>query len=109
MFKLLAVLLTFTCHAALADDASITISSPADGAKLGRNKQIIISYEVISGPERDHIHLYVDGKKAGALRQLKGSHQLESLAPGKHEICLDIANRGHTSIGVSRCIKISVE
>lgn len=108
-FVLSAVLLVFNGHVALADDASVTISSPLDGAKLSRAQLITVNYEVIPGSRGDHIHLYVDGKEAGALRQLKGSHQLASLAPGKHEICLDIASKGHAEIGVSKCIKVGVE
>ena len=107
----LAVLFAFCCHVpmALADDTTATILSPTDGAKLGRTAQPVISYEVIPGSNVDHIHLYVDGKQAGALRQLKGSHTLELLAPGKHEICIKIANKGHALIGVQQCIKVSVE
>jgi hypothetical protein len=107
----LAVLFALGCHVplALADDATATISSPTDGAKLSRTTQTIINYEVIPGSNGDHVHLYVDDKQAGALRQLKGSHTLELLAPGKHEICIKVANKGHSLIGVSQCIKVSVE
>ena len=107
----LAVLLAFGCYVplALAGDASVTISSPADGAKLGRTAQTRIDYEVMPGPKGDHVHLYVDGKEAAVLRQLKGSHALEPPAPGKHEICIRIVSKGHTPIGVQQCIKVSVE
>ena len=114
--KLLAILLAFGCYAPLvfadeyaADDASVTISSPADGAKLSRTAQTKINYEVMPGPKGDHTHLYVDDKQAAVLRQLKGSHTLEELAPGKHEICIRIVTRGHTPIGVQQCVKVSVE
>ena len=109
--KSLAVLLAFICHVplVLADDASVTISSPSNNAKLGRTAQTKITYEVIPGSKGDHTHLYVDDKEVGVLRQLKGSHTLESLAPGKHEICIKVVNKGHTPIGVQQCIKVSVE
>ena len=109
--KSLAVLLAFGCYVplAFADDASVTISSPADGAKLSRTAQIKINYEIMPGPKGDHSHLYVDNKEAGVLRQLKGSHTLEALAPGKHEICIGIVTKGHTQTGVQQCIKVSVE
>lgn len=109
--KSLAVLLAFVCNIpfALAADASVVISSPADGAKLSRAAQTEISYEVTPGPTGDHTHLYVDDKEVGVLRQLKGSRMLESLAAGKHEICIKIVNRGHTPIGVQQCVKVSVE
>ena len=109
--KPLAVLLAFACYVplVLADDASITISSPADGAKLSRTAQTKINYEVMPGPKGDHSHLYVDDKEAAVLRQLKGSHTLEALAPGKHDICIRIVTRGHAPIGVQQCIKVSAE
>jgi len=107
----MAVLLAFGCYVplVLADDASVTISSPADGAKLSRTAQTKINYEVMPAPKGDHTHLYVDDKEIGVLRQLKGSHTLEALAPGMHEICIKIVNKGHTTIGVQQCIKVSVE
>lgn len=110
-FKLLAVLFAFGCYVpiALADDASVTISSPADGAKLSRTTPTKINYEVMPGPKGDHTHLYVDDKEAAVLRQLKGSHTLEALAPGKHEICIKVVSKGHTPIGTQQCIKVSVE
>ena len=109
--KSLAALLAFGCYVplALADDASVTISSPADGSKLSRTAQTKINYEVVPGPKGDHTHIYVDDEEVGVLRRLKGSYTLESLAPGKHEICIKIVNKGHTPIGVQRCIKVSVE
>jgi hypothetical protein len=109
--KSFAVLLALGCYVplALADDASVTISSPADGAKLSRAAQIKIDYEVMPGAKGDHTHLYVDDKEATVLRQLKGSHTLEALAPGKHEICIRVVTKGHTPIGVQQCVKVSVE
>jgi len=109
--KSLAALLAFGCYVplALADDASVTISSPADGTKLSWAEPTGINYEVIPGPKGDHTHIYVDDEEVGVLRRLKGSYTLESPAPGKHEICIKIVNKGHTPIGVQRCIKVSVE
>ena len=109
--KALAVLLAFGCYVpfVLAADASVAISSPADGAKLSRTAQTKINYEVTPGPKGDHTHLYVDDKEVAVLRQLKGSYTLESLASGKHEICIKVVSKGHTPIGVQQCIKVSVE
>lgn len=109
--KSLALLLAFGCYVplVLADDALVKISLPADGAKLDKTAQTKINYEVIPGAKGDHTHLYIDDKEVGVLRQLKGTHTLESLAPGKHDICIKIVNKGHTPIGVQQCIKVSVE
>ncbi len=109
--KSLALLLALGCYVplVLADDAAVKISSPADGAKLSKAAQTKISYEVTPGSKGDHTHLYVDGKEVDVLRQLKGTHTLDALALGKHDICIKIVSKGHTPIGVQQCIKVSVE
>ena len=88
---------------------SVKILSPADGAKLDAFEQNRISYEVVPGPKADHVHLYVDGKEVAILRELKGSHTLETLSPGKHELCVKVVNKAHVPIGVEQCIKAQVE
>ncbi|MBI4936620.1 MAG: hypothetical protein HY846_00090 [Nitrosomonadales bacterium] len=110
-FNSFAVLIAASCciPLALAGDASVTISSPADGAKLNWAEPTKINYEVMPGAKGDHVHLYVDDKETSVLRQLKGSHTLETLKPGKHEICIKIVNKGHTPIGVQQCVKVTVE
>lgn len=110
-FNSFAVLIAVGCCVplALAGDVSVTISSPADGAKLHWTEPTKINYEVMPGTKGDHVHLYVDDKETSVLRQLKGSHTLETLKPGKHEICIKIVNKGHTPIGVQQCVKVTVE
>jgi len=103
-----AVLLAYS-QLSLAESASVKITSPADGAKLDAMAQNKVVFEVTPGPQGDHVHLYVDGKEAAILRQLKGSHALETLAPGKHVICVKVVNKGHTPIGVEQCVKVTVD
>jgi len=104
-------IIAFGCYVpfALAAEDSVTIFSPADGAMLNRMEQTNIDYEVMRGPNGDHTHLYVDGKEKKVLRQLKGSHKLDPLEPGKHEICIKLVNKGHTPTGVQQCINVSVK
>ena len=102
-------LLLSLASAASAQEASVTILSPADGAKLNAMSQNKVTYEVMPGPKGDHTHLYVDGKEAAVLRQLKGSHTLETLAAGNRDICIKVVNKGHTPIGVEKCVKVMVE
>ena len=92
----------------LAQEASVKITSPAQGAKLDVMVQNQVVYEVVPGPKGDHTHLYVDGKEVAVLRQLKGSTTLESLVPGQHDICIKVVNKAHTPIGVEQCVKVSV-
>jgi hypothetical protein len=93
----------------LAADGSVTISSPADGAKLSRSATTTVTYDVTPGPKGDHVHLYVDNGEAAVLRQLKGSHEVGKLAPGSHEICVKEVTKAHAPTGVQKCIKVSVE
>ncbi|CAH1387858.1 hypothetical protein [Candidatus Nitrotoga sp. M5] len=107
---LLAISLFLGCYVpvALAADASVTISSPADGAKISSKTKLKVSYEVTQGQRGDHVHLYVDEKEIAVLRKLKGDHAVEPLDPGKHAICIKIVNKGHTPIGVQACTNVNV-
>jgi len=105
---ILGIALLAYSQISLAEHASVKITAPADGAKLDAMAQTKVVYEVITGPNGDHAHLYVDNKEAAILRQLKGSYSLETLAPGRHNICVKVVNKGHTPIGVEQCIKVTV-
>ncbi len=98
----------FTMSAS-AGEPSVTISAPTDGAKLDAMAQNKITYDVVPGPSGDHTHLYVDGKEVAILRQLKGTHTLESMAPGKHQLCIKVVNKSHTPIGLEKCIGVTVD
>lgn len=102
-----ATLLAFS-QMSLAQDASVMISSPVDGARLDAMAQNQLVYEVMPGPKGDHVHLYVDNKEAAILRQLKGSHTLKTLSPGQHDICVKVVDKGHTPIGLEKCVKVTV-
>jgi hypothetical protein len=95
--------------AAMAAGPSVTITSPIDGEKLDAMAQTRVTYEVVPGPNADHVHLYVDGKEVAILRQLKGTHTLETMATGAHDICIKVVNKAHTPVGVEKCIKVAVE
>lgn len=103
--------LTLAClpFAASAADASVTIESPADGARIDAMAQTRLAYRVEPGPQGDHTHLYVDGKETAILRSLTGSHTLATLAPGSHDICIKVVNKAHTPIGVEKCIRVTVQ
>lgn len=103
------VLASFVAPLAVAAESKIDISAPKDGAKLDAMEQNKLDYNITLASDGDHIHVYVDGKETSVLRQLKGSHTMESMAPGMHEICIKIVNKNHTPIGVERCIKVEVQ
>lgn len=102
----------FACLLALpfpAIAASVAISAPADGSTLDALEENRLVYEVDPGPRGDHVHVYVDGKEAGILRKLKGSYLLESLAPGRHALCVKVVNKAHVPIGVEKCVNVAVK
>ena len=95
--------------ACVAAEGSVTIESPKDGAQLDAMKPTQLVYEVMPGPDGNHVHVYVDDKEVGILRQLKGSYTLQTLSTGKHDICIKVVNKGHTPIGLQRCVSVNVE
>lgn len=94
---------------AFSDEVSVKILSPAEGAKLVASARNKITYDVTPGPRGDHTHLYVDGNEAAVLRKLKGDYDLKPLARGDHDICIRVVDKGHTPIGVERCVKVMAQ
>ena len=107
VYPFVAVALLAYSHVGFAENAVVKILSPTEGAKLDVMAQTKVVYEVSPGQGGDHTHLYVDGKEVAVLRQLKGSHAMETLSPGKHDICIKVVNKGHTPIGVEQCVKVT--
>ena len=96
-------------QAGLAQEGSIAISQPTEGAKLDGTAQNKVVYEVVPGPRGNHVHLYVDAKEVAILRQLKGEYTLKDMASGPHDICIKVVDKGHTPIGLDKCVKVSVQ
>lgn len=94
---------------AAAQQPSVSIESPADGATVDAMAQTRLVYEVVPGPGGDHVHVYVDGKEVGILRSLKGEYTLETLQPGPREVCIKVVNKAHVPIGLQRCIQVTVD
>lgn len=91
-----------------ASQASVMISSPADGAVLAANQPVKVSYQANPGPKGDHVHLYLDGERTAVLRQLTGDYELGMLKPGKHKISVEIVTKDHHHIGVGKEITVEV-
>ncbi|MDO8720515.1 MAG: hypothetical protein Q7K20_16210 [Polaromonas sp.] len=108
IYPILGAALLACAQSSLAQTGSVKITSPAEGATLDAMAQNKVDYDVMPGPNGDHVHLYVDSKEAAILRQLKGSYTLASLSPGPHDICVKVVNKGHTPIGLEQCVKVRV-
>lgn len=104
---LFAVLLGST--SALAAGGRITISTPIDGAMVAAGEKIKLSYEAIPGQDDHHLHFNVDGERSDILRQLKGTVEVDGLAPGKHQLCLLMNTRGHVPSGTESCVSVEAK
>lgn len=94
---------------AAAAEAYVKITAPVDGAKLDGMALTMLVYEALPGPAGDHVHVYVGEKEVGILRQLKGSHTLETLPAGLQRLCVKVVNKAHVPIGAEQCVKVTVE
>lgn len=91
-----------------AAPAAVTISAPVDGAVVAPDERIMVSYKAVPGPNGDHVHVYVDGKRVAVLQQLAGDYELGILAPGTHQISVQIVTNAHQHIGVGQNVSVEV-
>lgn len=84
----------------------VTILSPADGATVESDFTFKLKYKAVCGPNGDHLHLSIDGKRVAMIHQRKGTTDIYPLAPGKHQICLSIHTKEQALIGVEKCISV---
>jgi len=105
---LLATLLLAMPLAVRADQASITILSPKDGATLDADETYPLEYEVVTGPGGDHFHVWVDGERGPGVHDLKGKYALPKLAPGEHTITIKVVDKGHVPTGPQKTINVRV-
>ncbi|MER1941865.1 hypothetical protein ABS755_14310 [Castellaniella sp. FW104-16D08] len=85
-------------------------ASQKEGVTLKVKNPNELVFSAAPGPEVDHLHVYVDGELVGQTRQLKGGFTLGNmdLSPGKHAVCIKVANRAHVSTGAEDCVNINV-
>lgn len=99
--------LLFGSPAAMAAAGKVVISSPANGATVSPHDNVVLKYKAIPGPDGDHLHLNVDGKRVDVIRQLEGETSAGMLPPGKHHLCLAVNTRDHVPTGVEGCVDIT--
>lgn len=97
---------------AVAEDVSLTILSPADGAVL-EISNIPIETRFVRGTVGDHLHIYVDGKFAKTTK--RETMTLWDVRDGEHTIEVRAASREkdekgveHKELGVNASIKVTV-
>jgi hypothetical protein len=106
LFQLLLAL-AFVSSGAFAAEGKVVIKSVSPSS-IYANDKITLNYEAIPGPEGDHLHLNVDGKRVDVIHQLKGNAVVDPLPAGKHHICLAINTKSHVPTGVESCVDVDV-
>lgn len=107
MLKTGAIFLLVSYSFAQAEIGAVQITSPVEGAKVKSNPSL--DYNVVPGPKGDHVHMYADGKEVDVIKKLKGEYTFQKLKIGKRELCIKVVDKGHTPIGVEKCIHVIVE
>lgn len=92
---------------AVAAPGMVNITSPMDGTMVGKGDMVKVSYEAAPGPDGDHLHLYLDGKRIDVIRPMKGTAEVGMLEPGKHRICMEVNTRGHVPTGAEACVNVT--
>jgi hypothetical protein len=107
ILKTLIITFLLGSNLALADNGKVTILSPMDGAMVESTDKTELEYEATPGPDGDHLHLNVDGKRVDVIHQLAGTVMVDALPPGKHQICLAVNTKSHVPTGVEECINVT--
>jgi hypothetical protein len=89
--------------AATDDGSKITITSPASGAKVSKDVELV--YELTKGNQATHAHCFVDGEyqKGWDKKTVKG------MSPGTHEIKLVAADKDHQTLAAEASVKVEVQ
>ncbi len=89
--------------AATDDGSKITITSPASGAKVGNDIELV--YELTKGSQATHAHCFVDGEyqKGWDKKTVKG------MSPGTHEIKVVAADKDHQTLAAEASVQVEVQ
>lgn len=88
--------------AATDDGSKITITSPAPGAKVKHDVEVV--YELTKGSAATHAHCFVDGEyQKGWKGTVKG------MTRGTHEIKVVAADKDHHTLAAEASVKVEVD
>ena len=94
--------LGITGFAATDDGSKLTIKSPASGAKVGSDVEVV--YDLTKGSQATHAHCFVDGEyQKGWKGTVKG------MSPGSHEIKVVAADKDHQTLAAEAVVKVEVQ
>ncbi|MGZ8365484.1 MAG: hypothetical protein ACXW37_03960 [Nitrospira sp.] len=89
--------------AATDDGSKLTITSPASGAKVGKDIELV--YELTKGSKADHAHCFVDGE----YQKGWDKKTVKNMSPGTHEIKVVAADKDHQMLAAEAAIKVEVQ
>jgi len=98
-----AVPIEASAEEALKDDGShVQINAPKDGESVGQTFDL--KYDLHAGSQAHHAHVYLDGQYQ---KGFKGTFM--NVAPGKHEIKVQAANKDHKLLPASAVVHVEVK
>lgn len=87
----------------LKDDGShVAITAPKDGDLVGSTFDL--KYDLQQGSQAHHAHVYLDGQYQ---KGFKGT--FTNVAPGKHEIKVQAANKDHKLLPAASVVHVDVK
>jgi len=92
--------------------ATITITSPEDGATFNILDQVVVEVDVKNftlGEDGNHWHVYVDGVSFGMVMGGNTDQALAGLEPGEHEISAYLSLGTHEEFEVGDSVTITIE
>lgn len=100
-------------NASSGSDLSVSIASPANGAKVSVPFTVKLDSSVPLGDPstgEHHVHLCFDGASCDSQYMLAygNSVQVSNLAPGSHTIVASLRNADHTAAGPTATITVTV-
>ena len=89
--------------AATDDGSKLTIKSPAPGAKVGSDIEVV--YDLTAGSQATHAHCFVDEvyQKGWDKKSVKG------MAPGTHVIKIVAADKDHKTLAAEASVTVEVQ
>jgi hypothetical protein len=105
--------MTLAAVVSAAEDVSLAIVSPQDGAVI-ESSNVPIETRFVRGVRGDHLHVYVDGKFAKTTK--RDTMTVWDVGDGEHTIEVRAASREkdekgveHKEIGVNASVKVLVK
>lgn len=103
---LVTLMLVGTASLAWADESTIEIIAPKDGAEVKVDLPMVLQYKVALAGKGDRIQISLDGQKVILLRRTQGSFTMERLPLGAHDICIDVVDKQRNPTGDQQCVQV---